>query len=736
MKVRSHLAFMAAAILLPVVLFSGLALNQFLEAERAAVLRSMTEAARATTLAIDQEWSYAEGVGRVLATSPALADEEFSLVHARAKLANSGKALHTVVINSEGQQILNTALPYGQPIAGPSQATLDRVRQVLSASAPQISNLIVGRATGKPIVTIEMPVTAKSGRSYVFSNWMYAADLNKAFPSKGIPPSWLIGIFDRQGVTIARNRGPEGFVGKQPKEDLLQAILTTDQTYIRNQSRDGLELYTVLARSPYSGWTVAVGVPAVEIEATARHAVLLASLGLLGAIGIALCGAMLFGRRLVNAIDRTAHAAALLGHGALPSVTVSNIVEVDKVNLALREAGKALQSTEQERNALLETARKAQVLAEKQNKAKDEFLAMLGHELRNPLSAITASVSLIDRHDVTPEAARRGYEVIKRQSGQLTHIVDELLDASRVITGKVTLSKQRLDLGETARSCLDASQARGLMTRYEVQTRIASVFVDADPTRLAQIINNLLENAFKYTPEGGRVALEVSKEDQQAVIRVSDSGIGISPELLPHVFDVFVQAPASLNRAKGGLGIGLAVVQAMAQQHAGRVSVQSVGEGHGSCFEVRLPIAPEGATAGISARTLQFTGAGSSRLLLIDDNDDARSTLSELLELYGFAVMQANDGQSGVRLAKEQLPDCAIIDIGLPDIDGYQVVRGLRADARTAGMNLIALTGYGQMADKQLAIEAGFNHHLTKPVDIDELVEAIAQLPSSVGVSA
>ena len=730
MKVRSHLALMAAAVLLPVLLFSGLALNQFLKAEREAVLRSMTEAARATTLAIDREWSYAEGAAKILVTSPALVEEDFAQVYTRAKTGNSEKALHTLVISSEGEQILNTAVPYGQPIAAPSPATLERVQQVLAGPSAKISNLIIGRATGKPVVTIEMPVTATSGRRYVLSNWMFAADLHKAFPTQGIPPSWLIGIFDRKGVTIARNRGPEGFVGKQPKDDLLQAILAADQSHIRNQSRDGIELYTVLARSAYSGWTVAVGVPAAEVEATARYAVLLAVLGLLGAIGAALGGALLFGGRLVKAIDRTAHAATLLGHGMLPSPTVSNVVEVDRVHLALREAGEALQSTEQERNALLETARKAQALAEQQNKSKDEFLAMLGHELRNPLSAISASVSLIDRHDVTPEAAQRGYEVIKRQSGLLNHIVDELLDAGRVMTGKVILSRQRIDLGETARGCLSALQARGLTDLYDVQTHIAPVFVDADPTRMAQIINNLLENAFKYTPEGGRVALQVCTEDQQAVIRVSDSGIGISPELLPHVFDVFVQAPASLNRAKGGLGIGLAVVQAMAQQHAGSVSVQSNGEGHGSCFEVRLPVAsaaPADSSTVTPAQNLQLVGTGSSSVLVIDDNEDARNTLSELLELYGFKVIQAGDGKSGIKLATEQLPDCAIVDIGLPDMDGYQVVRSLRTHARTSGMKLLALTGYGQMADKQLASDAGFDCHLTKPVDVDELVKVLSQ---------
>ncbi|WP_194715871.1 hybrid sensor histidine kinase/response regulator [Noviherbaspirillum soli] len=724
MKVRTHLNLIAAAILLPVALFSGLALDQILKGEREAVLRSMNEAARATSLAVDREWSYAEGSVFALSSSVSLATDDLAGFYAQAKAANRREVMHTALLNDAGQQLLNTAVPFGTSIASPSPAARERVNDVLATSVPKISNLIIGRATGKPVVTIELPVTVAGGKRYVISQWLYAEDLNRAFPSEGVPSSWLIGIFDRDGTTIARNRGPQHLVGKPPKEDLLQAILTGNQTYIRNQSRDGLELYTVLARSPQSGWTVAVGVPALEVEATARKAVILTASGLLVAVGIAILGAILFSRRLVEAIDKNTRAATLLGLGKAPPVTPTYVDEVDRVQLALHSAGAALQQHEHERNALLTAAQEARALAEQQNHAKDDFLAMLGHELRNPLSAIRAGVSLIECYGITPAADKKARDVIKRQTDQLCHIVDALLDASRVMTGKIILSKQRLDLGEATQACLSAFQARGIAAQYVVETDIASVWVDADPTRIAQVINNLLENAFKYTPEGGRVALYVGADGAEAVLRLCDSGVGIRNELLPRIFDVFVQAPASLDRAKGGLGIGLAVVNAMVRQHAGSVTAASGGEDKGSCFEVRLPLATGAAGIEISPPHEPAAQKG-IKILLVDDNEDALEMLAQLLLMQGFDVLRAASGEEGVRLALAELPDCAIVDIGLPDIDGYQVVRRLRSNTQTAAMRLIALTGYSQETDRQRAHDAGFDVHLSKPVDIARLAKDI-----------
>ena len=399
---------------------------------------------------------------------------------------------------------------------------------------------------------------------------------------------------------------------------------------------------------------------------------------------------------------------------------------MDQVQAALRDAGERLARTEAERSNLLVQAEAARSEAEQRNRAKDEFLAMLGHELRNPLSAITSGLSVMEHPAAAADAQQRARQIVRRQSEKLTSIVDELLDASRVLTGKVTLSRKRVDLAEVARGSVEAAQLTGGADRHRLSVTASTAWVYGDPTRLAQVATNLLENALKYTPSGGQVELTVAADGSDAVLTVRDSGIGIGPELLSRVFDVFVQGPASLDRSKGGLGIGLVVVFAMVEQHGGNVLAESAGEGLGSCFTIRLPLLPEqGGTAVQGADRSVAPAVRGRRILLVDDNDDARSALASLLVLEGADVIEARDGAGALRSAKKEQPPVAVIDIGLPDIDGYEVARQLRLDPRTQSMHLVALTGYGQEADRQRAQAAGFDRHLTKPVDFDELLSAI-----------
>jgi CheY-like chemotaxis protein len=351
---------------------------------------------------------------------------------------------------------------------------------------------------------------------------------------------------------------------------------------------------------------------------------------------------------------------------------------------------------------------------------------MLGHELRNPVSVITGGLKVMEHPAATADAQDRARQMVRRQCGSLTCIVDELLDASRVLTGKVTLSRKRVDMAEIARSSAEAVQMSGASDRHRLGVQTSHAWVDGDPTRLTQIATNLLENALKYTPDGGHVELTVAVDGPEAVLTVRDTGVGIGPELLSHVFDVFVQGPTPLDRSKGRLGIGLAVVSAMVQQHAGSVVAESAGEGLGSCFTVRLPLLPgQNGTAAEGADSSVAQPVSGRRILVVDDNDDARATLADFLMLEGLDVLQARDGAEALRIVLSDQPPIALIDIGLPDIDGYEVARRLRLDPRTNAMRLVALTGYGQEADRERAQAAGFDRHLTKPVDLDELLAAI-----------
>nr|WP_307189586.1 response regulator [Massilia timonae] len=376
--------------------------------------------------------------------------------------------------------------------------------------------------------------------------------------------------------------------------------------------------------------------------------------------------------------------------------------------------------------------------AERKSHAKDEFLAMLGHELRNPLSAITSASSLIGLPGAAPDTVVRARSIIQRQSQHLSRIVDDLLDLSRAMSGKILLARQATDLSTLVASCLETFRATGRTAGYRIAVDLAPGWVDGDPTRLEQIVSNLLDNALKYTPSGGAIDIALARAGDEVVLSVRDSGVGIPPELLPQVFDVFVQGAISIDRSQGGLGIGLSLVRRLVELHGGSVAADSPGAGLGSSFTIRLPYASQAEPAERSAPALAPLEAGKPSVLLIEDNEDGREMMATMLAAFGYPVFQAADGLQGVSQAHACRPDAALVDIGLPGIDGYEVARRLRADAATRAIRLIAVTGYGLPDDQRRVMEAGFDQHLVKPVQIERLLEALAPVtaPAPAGTAA
>jgi signal transduction histidine kinase/ActR/RegA family two-component response regulator len=377
-----------------------------------------------------------------------------------------------------------------------------------------------------------------------------------------------------------------------------------------------------------------------------------------------------------------------------------------------------------ERAALLARERKARAEAEAAGRAKDEFLAILSHELRNPLSAISAAGAVLNRTD---EAAtgqtRRWREIIHRQTEQLTRLIDDLLDIAKVTVEKMPLERQPMDLAEAVeRSVRTHDPERAL--RIEMQCQPAWIY--ADRNRIAQVIDNLLDNAVKYTPATGSIRVSVASQAESAILRIEDTGVGIAGEFLPHVFDPFLQGEQRLDRPMGGLGIGLTLVRRLTELHGGTVEAQSPGTGLGSTFVVRLPRidAPLPLTDDVA------TGSPSAdrayKILIVEDNSDARQALRALLELTGCGVYEAENGSAGIELALRLQLDFILLDIGLPHLDGYEVARRLKAAKPEIG--LIALTGYGREEDRTRAVEAGFDAYLVKPVDTEQLFAVMHEL--------
>jgi two-component system, sensor histidine kinase len=371
--------------------------------------------------------------------------------------------------------------------------------------------------------------------------------------------------------------------------------------------------------------------------------------------------------------------------------------------------------------------------AERKSHAKDEFLAMLGHELRNPLSAISSASSLIGMAGANAETVSRAKQIIQRQSQHLSRIVDDLLDLSRAMSGKILLARKPIDLSNLVSGCLETLRATGRSAGYRISVDLAPNWVDGDPTRLEQITTNLLDNALKYTPAGGSIDVGVAQSGEDVVLTVRDTGVGIPEELLPHVFDVFVQGAISIDRSQGGLGIGLSLVRRLVELHGGSVSAHSDGSGSGSTFMIRLP-RTEAVVPSVAPQQSSGDNSGKPAVLLIEDNEDGREMMATMLAAHGFPVDTAADGLQGVAAALAGRPAAALVDIGLPGIDGYEVARRLRRDPATSHIRLIALTGYGLAEDKRRVMEAGFDQHLVKPVGMDQLLEALA--PATVQADA
>ena len=382
---------------------------------------------------------------------------------------------------------------------------------------------------------------------------------------------------------------------------------------------------------------------------------------------------------------------------------------------------------------LLAREQQARTEAETASRAKDEFLAMLGHELRNPLAPIMTALHLTRLRGV--DAIDRELTVIERQAQHLVRLVDDLLDVSRVTRGKIELRREEVEISAVIAKAIEMASPAIEERRHQLEIRVArrGLAVDADPSRLAQVVTNLLTNAARYTEPGGQIRIAARRVDGSIEIVVADSGRGIAPEMLPRVFEMFTQERQELDRAHGGLGLGLAIVRSLVGLHGGEVRARSDGRGRGSEFTVRLParaasdelgaVAPVGATEVPAARE-----QNGRRILVVDDNQDAADLLAAWLEQLGIRTRIAYDGPEALRIAEEFTPDLVFLDLGLPVMDGYEVARRLREQLRCERCRLVAVTGYGTEADRRLTEEARFDDHLVKPVSMEHLHRVLDQL--------
>jgi signal transduction histidine kinase/CheY-like chemotaxis protein len=488
------------------------------------------------------------------------------------------------------------------------------------------------------------------------------------------------------------------------------------------------------AQAPLSGWTAAVFAPLAVVDGPVRRSTTLLALAGLASLVLSGAAAFLLSRHFARAVGSAADAAQALAAGGAVEVSARGIREVARLGDALASSARLLEARREAGDRHLAEAAAARQAAEDSSRAKDEFLAMLGHELRNPLSPILTALHLLRQRG---SGWGREHEIIARQVGHLVRLVDDLLDVSRLTRAKIRLRRERLELAAVVARAVEMASPLLEERKHRLAVDVpAGLALDADPVRLAQVVANLLTNAARYTPEGGHVAVTARREEDRILLEVADDGRGIASNLLPRVFDLFVQGPRGPDRAEGGLGIGLALVKSLVALHGGTVEASSAGPARGSTFRVILPAAPPApaeVAPVVALAAPRRRPAPSLRVLVVDDNADAAALLADFIRRAGHRVEVAHDGPAALAAAEAHRPDVVILDVGLPVMDGYEVAELLRHRLGAAAPAIVGVTGYGQERDRARSHEAGFLHHLVKPADPAEVLAAVEDASTRAG---
>jgi signal transduction histidine kinase/CheY-like chemotaxis protein len=699
-RLRSHLLLLSIATAAPVVALAAVIAVMVVKQDRDSLRDAAGERVVAVLSAIDAEVRGSIATLRALAASRELESGNLKAFHAEAVrvLATHPDWLNYSLAHPDGTRLADAEHPPG----GATGMAVDRASfdAALIGTEPVIGRVVVepgGRNLGIPL---RVAARGKDGQPrFVVTVVLRPESFSDVLREQRLPEGWVVTLLDHSAHIIARL--PYVPAGTPTSESFRAQLQRSSQGWFRGRTLEGRDTYTPYSTSTLSGWTLGIAMPVEAVNAAAWRTLwaLMALVLIASAVAVGL--ALAIGRRIARPIASLA--------AGVPEKT-----SIDEIN--------ALGAAVRERHGLIEREKAA---LQASDRAKDEFLAMLSHELRNPLAALSAAAHVVNLAPPDTEAAVKARAVIERQTKHMARLVGDLLDISRVAMGKVALERERINLADVVSNVASTWRASGRLERHQLVVGVTPVWVDADRARVEQVFSNLLDNAIKFTPAGKRISVGVRQQGDNAVLQVSDEGEGLAPGLADTAFGLFVQGERGLDRAAGGLGVGLALVKRLTELHGGSVSAASAGPGKGATFTVTLPaVLPSAKPATPEPRTPVL----SRRVLIVEDNDDTRQMMQEVLKFSGHDVRTARDGASGLALAAEARPDVALIDIGLPDVDGYEVARRMRAAPGGRTIGLVAITGYGQAEDQRRAYEAGFDAHLTKPVAPERLKQVMAGL--------
>jgi signal transduction histidine kinase/ActR/RegA family two-component response regulator len=724
---RYRLFLLAASGLVPLAIAAVVAIAYLVSEREKQAERSALELSRALATAVDAELQSTIGVLKSLSEADQLKSGRLADFQRLAQRVAQQQGWRRIILaDAKGDTVMNSGVPLDAP--APPPVDPESMAQLIQRLEP-----VVGRVAAGPrqdvAFAVRVPVMRDGRLVNVLTGVMSTDQVLNVLKRQKVPDGYIASVLDETGNRVARSRTTQA----RPTESMM-ALIRLGQPEGTGTTRtvEGDESHTGYTRLQTSRWVVAVGISKAGTSKALGPLLATVGFGVLASLALSAYMAWYFAGRVSQPIDTLKGAAGALGRGDRVELPALGIAELDQVGAALtqasaeRDAAQARRrEDESERELLLARVTDALRLAEEAGRSKDEFLAMLGHELRNPLAPMSNALHLMALKGEENTRAER--DIVKRQLDHMVRLVDDLLDVSRITSKRLALHLQPVRLAalvdDVAQSLKPLAEHRTLTVHIEPQA--ANGWIRGDEVRLVQVLNNVLGNALKFTGSGGRIELSLLASADEIEIKVRDDGLGMQPAELQRAFDPFFQAPQDSHRPRGGLGLGLAIVRSLVEMHGGTVSAASDGPGQGCTIDIRLPriaapVSDERPPASPSAPS-------AGKVLVVDDNRDAADTTAELLLLRGYEVRVAYSPYEALKLAKEMLPDIVVLDIGLPVMNGYELARALRRPPYNFSGRLLALTGFGQDTDVARALQAGFDAHMTKPVEPLVLLELITR---------
>jgi signal transduction histidine kinase len=723
--IRVYLIILVLGAMLPGALLTGILVWRAFANNRAVTERRLVESARLDASALDREFAGIISILEALATSPALDRDDLEAFHEDASRVQATQPgwYSIVLLSPNGDQLVSTRLAWGTPL--PEVNERESLKRLVDREEPVVGVIKPFQPGGaEHLFAVRVPVLREGILKYALSAVVNVETLERVVPRR-LPGSeeWTRTILDPEGTIGVRTRGAETYIGTRAPEAFRALIRDVTETVSSQTTREDIPVYAATSRGSY-GWTAVVVVTEEGLNAPLRASMagVLIGGGLLMLCGLA--AVLRVSRRLSVDLAAATTAAEAVAEGRPLPAANGHVAETQRLHRSLATTASLLERRARERDEEIRRADAARTEAEEANQTKDQFLAVLGHELRNPLAPALTALELMRVRDPGAFARERG--VLERQIAHMARLVNDLLDVSRLARGKVTLDRRRFELREAVDRAVDMARPLVAQHQHALQVSVpdSGLMVEGDIDRLVQVLSNLLTNAARYTPPGGHIALIASASVDRVVIACEDDGPGVPPELAPKLFAPFAQGPRALDRREGGLGLGLALARMFTELHGGTIQVEPREPGTGgSRFVVTLPLAIAAAAEAPAEPVHAAHSVPPQKILVVDDNADACEMLRSALVHAGHAVAVAANGPDAIAIAAGFLPDVGVLDIGLPGMNGYELAQRLRRSH--SRIRLIALTGYGQMEDLDAATAAGFDAHCAKPITTTVLLDHI-----------